>query len=113
MFFRSKVPDEFEVVMKGPNVLMAADEIIALWHQSDDPAITFYVECVGYRRRKSFNRIHLGKDTTGDVLIDIDKGGDGGTWSRSMKVDMLVDFFAHILEHSECPEQHQYAYQQW
>jgi len=107
----------------------AAPAIIAAAEKLDIGGdITFYVPCVNSKSSSpllqittSFvyraigvpqNRLHVIRNSSGFV-IDIDKGEDGGTWSKNFELNDLSKFFISIDEYIDFPKKNSFSYQQW
>ena len=76
-------------------------------------SLTFYVECKDNSSVKYSNRLHFVPNENGSITIDIDKGSDGGTWSKNVTKAFISEFFGDIYGFLENPASNNFTYEQW
>jgi len=89
----------------------AAELISATEKLENDKWITFYVKCESYPRAS--DRLHFQASSPGKIVIDIDKGFDGGTWSKECDIAILNSFFENIYSYIATPKSYGFTYKQW
>lgn len=107
--------EKYKVINPSSNIFKSSytgKEILQLLETvTSNDSVTFYVTCL--KNEMYSNRLHLSPQKNNNVLIEIDKGSDAGTWSKEVNRDFFQLFFLNIYDYTENPKNFGFIYEEW